>query len=157
MGRVPVYAPIGGCAYFFDEQGEPPAVFIRVRPSDPNQDCASPITNGDLTLVMAHIIKDASIPEVFSGGRLRIEAGHRVGYLCLENDLPSPPPCEVLNSDVPTHLAVETQRYNGSDNVPANLDVLGFVARPNCVYDDWTSNHPNPTPQPASTAIRACP
>lgn len=158
--RVPIYAPVSGCAYYFDDSNdEPPSIIIRYRPSG-NQDCGSFNEPNDLNAVFTHIFPDPNIPDVEITGRLLITSGTRIGWLCRDDDLPTPTPCGVNeepdNPIVPTHLAVQTQRRVGSVLQQTPLDILGFLARPGrCVYDDWMSNHPNPLRQ--TNPVRACP
>jgi hypothetical protein len=99
-------------------------------------------------IVLSHVT-GSPIP---SNLRQVITANTFVGYLCLSNEAFNT--CEVFANSVPTHLAFQLLFFSGTYQQAPN-DILGYLARPNCLYDGWNYNQGNPQVQ--INPIRACP
>jgi hypothetical protein len=151
--RIPVYAPQGGCATFDNTFGNSQVVIRLFRPSGSgNQaECNTPIQNGDLLIVLTHITNS---PILSSPNRQPISANTFVGYLCLNKNGEAYNICAVYAPTVPTHLAFQLQAFSGSYRQAPN-DIVGYLARQGCLYDNWKYNQGNPQVQ--DSPIIACP
>jgi hypothetical protein len=156
--RIPIYAPTDGCAIYQDieddpqtptvNENQPPTISIRI---DHTDDCEANVSNDDRFVVLSHVVE----PEVPDNTRVLVSAGELLGYMCLSSEAFSQN-CEVNTATTPTHLAFQTQYWSGGPQ-QASDDILGYVAIPRCVYDDWKSDPGNPQHQPAQDQVDACP
>jgi hypothetical protein len=151
--RIPVYAPRDGCAIFYDPPptDQPPSIIIRIDRYNTQADCNTDAQANDRFIVLTHIIPEG----ITAANRLKISAGTLVGYICLSNEARSI--CQVFDDNTPTHLAFLVVIWNGSQYVQAPNDILGYLARQGCLYDDWASRNSTGTPQIQPSPVRACP
>jgi hypothetical protein len=139
--RVPVYAMRQGCASYAGS-----TLQLRLDHAANQVACDSAIVLYDRLIAYTHITTTLSFP---SSGRLFVPAGALLGYIC-----PTTSPCGITPGASP-HLAFQLQFYIGSSYQPAPQDILGYLAYSKCLYDDWS--YRQPSPQPQTTPIRACP
>src|SRR5690606_846881 len=153
--EIPIYSPADGCA-IIDSTG------YTVQINIDKVDCSQPQNVlGDKEIVLTHLQPNPaplqSGSALSTGAYVQINAGELVGYLCTNDDAGTT--CGVFGG-APTHLAFQLRSYQGSFFQQERDDVLGFLAIPRCLYDDWESDPQNPlaTPQRLiNSPVRACP
>ncbi len=168
--RVPVYLVRDACVWQFTEPnltaGIPTtSVFIRFAADQSTltvgQNCRGPIANGDLEIVLTHLILDGiQIPEKPGEVPQFFQAGSQLGSLCLSAEA-YPANCGVAGLEIPTHLAFQLRRYPSGGYQQAPNDLLGYLGKMGCLYDDWASTNSanqqiNAQPQNPASALRAC-
>jgi hypothetical protein len=149
--RIPVYSPVSGCATFASNPQQVIVRLFRAGGSADQAECNTPIQNSDRLVVLTHLSQS---PIVAAPNRQAISAGVLVGYLCL-NGTEAVSACGVFAPTIPTHLAFQLQTYTGGNYAQVPNDVIGFLARQGCLYDDWSYSQGNPQRQ--SSPVRACP
>ena len=94
------------------------------------------------------------------GGAGLERAGSQLGSLCLSAEA-YPANCGVAGLEIPTHLAFQLRRYPSGGYQQAPNDLLGYLGKMGCLYDDWVSTNStnqqiNAQPQNPASALRAC-
>ncbi len=155
--RIPIYAPVQSCAIYLDvednpattniDENQPPTIYLRI---DNTQNCSAGANNGNRIIALSHVVQ----PTVPSNNRILVNAGQLLGYMCLSTEAFSSS-CEVRTATTPTHLAYQTQYYNGAVVEQAINDVQGMLVRPYCLYDNWFYSPGNPQLQ--TTPVQGCP
>jgi hypothetical protein len=131
--RVAVLAPAAGCARWINSDK---TLEIDIDATACN---TAWITNHRI-VVLTHII-----PVNTNATGFMISIGAVAGYLCRNNERST---CGITGT-VPTHLAFQLRTYP-LNQIPAaqnETEVMGFLAVPRCVYNDWFSSQPTPTHQ----------
>ena len=151
--RVPVFAPVGGCATF---DATTHAIEInpdRVDHSTNPPTCESGASNGDHEVILTHVVNKMGTTQKI------VNAGDLVGEICRNSEKST---CGITGSN-PTHLAFQLRLFppgpiNGN-LTDVRREVLGFLAIPYCVYDNWRDNHATPTRQSTTAPypFQACP
>jgi hypothetical protein len=141
--EIPIYAPAAGCANF-DENSSTVVIDIdRVNCTDPPLD-----TNREI--VITHIKGG------FSG---YVNPGVQIGTMCryenrqicgIDTD-----PSQTQNT--PSHIAFQLRLRNLTKPTNAFQEVIGFLARPNCIYDDWIFNQFTNPQRIYNASFAACP
>jgi hypothetical protein len=149
---IPVYAPVGGIATLNVDRT------IRFRIG---------LKTGSTTeykqINFSHMIPLSSI---LSSGAvvIPITAGQKIGFLCPNNDSLKVTLCRVRDADTPTHLAFQLQYQIGDTNNPiqvapdslARQEVLGLLAIPRCLHDDWLGMNGAPS-KSQNPRFKICP
>ncbi len=140
--QIPVYAPVSGCVEKFRDK----TIGINI-----DCDNVPPGLPGSRDINFAHILPVQGLSD-----HMPISAGQLIGYLCPNGNHDKVTKCNIDSDSTPTHLAVDF-RYkivsNGTttfqditDPNQAQIEVLGTLALPSCLYDDWVGANGAPTP-----------
>jgi len=153
--RVPVYAPVTGCAIYNDLEEQ---IEISIITDDTGAlNCDFGIETYDRQIILTHIT--ASL--VPSNQRIEVFEGRQIASLCLYDEAEDL--CNIQN-EVPVHLAYQPRLWSSTIPPNGNLgatpdivrEVIGIVVQDQCLYDIWASDL-GATPHPPSTPVTACP
>lgn len=148
---IPVYAPFDGDAY----RVRADIIVLAYR-----HDTFSTYQNPDLgrrEISLTHL-DPATLSSIPLGNQVGVHymAGDLIGNLCRDSNKSD---CQIAFSDEGVHAAIDIRFYNPNITPPhtpaANAEVLGFLASPGCLFDDW-ANIPG-TQTHNSDPLRACP
>ncbi len=134
-GRIgaSVYAPAAGCAYRLAEN---PAIVIIVLNCEGRTQLFQ-TKNGDKPFqARREIVLDHLDPDTTKGlgAGTKVAAGQYIGSLC---SVAGKADCKIRN-DVLPYLSVQVRFTADSGPItPENDEVIGFLAAPNCIFDDY--------------------
>jgi len=161
---VPIYVVREACVGYSQVGSGVKNVLIRLtgtqgaNPQFPGQlPCSRYPQNGDLQIVLTHLVLDNTFVTLPDQNHfpILVQANTRIGFMCLSSEAVTP--CGVNTADTPTHLAFQLQKYSGSSGwIQAPQDVLGYLAKMGCLYDDWASTNLSGSPQKQLSPVRAC-
>ena len=146
-GKIPVYAPVGGCAIWDATTNTIEINIDRVDESGVEPVCEVAGETGDRIVTITHLENGLSNVSTV------VSPGDQIGELCLHNDRVTA--CGVINAPTnPTHLAIQVRllgspapyRGLGNNMQDVETEVVGFLASP-ALYDLWASS-PGSTPTP---------
>jgi len=147
--RVPIFAPVGGCASYDMNKGSPEITI------DVNQPCNAR-TVPRLQVVLTHLIP-------VNRSSVNISAGDKIGDFCTRNDWINfmCGTSSAIAFDSPVHVAFQLRilEENSIDHYwPLPAEYLKYLSSPSCLYDRWSYTfNSTPVVQPSSSAIQSCP
>lgn len=157
---IPIYAPVGG--YAVSVGGTNVVIFweTEARRDDVLDTTGQPaVVRREILLI--HL--DPVTLTVNEVGR-SVSRGEFIGNLCRHADRNR---CDISTrslNDIDfavNHMAVQVRFFNSSRTVYAPLDseILGVLAIPSCIFDNWLENHLVRTPRNLGdpNALAACP
>jgi len=162
----PVYAPVSGTAYAVDN-GQNIVIFWEVEFDRNDDDTNRPVRR---EILLIHLDPTQTLVPVTG---IQVRRGDLVGYLCRFDDRQRCGIPDNVDRDIGfavNHLAVQIRFYTSNSGngrpgafAPSHDEVLGVLAIPNCIFDNWVENHLVRTPKDLETAtwlvnwFAACP
>lgn len=163
---VPVYSPVNACGILFDDPFDNPdsgkSIILNIDRLIRDASCQNdsiPDATGDRYITITHLIPNPgslSSGEVLSTSNwVKVITSDMIGNLC--KDINAVSLCKV-RPGAPTHLAFQLTSRNANGTSKQEItDVLGFLAKPDCLYDNWKFDPGNPTVQPLANRFYSCP
>jgi hypothetical protein len=156
---IPIFAPVAGYAVSVNE-GTNVVIFWEAESG------RTDVITGERVIVRREILLihlDPNMNQISATGE-NVRRGDLIGYLCLHANRDR---CNISISSqndidfAVNHLAVQIRFFNSRGIVYAPLDseVLGVLAIPSCIFDNWVENHLVRTPKTPGdlNTFAACP